>query len=418
MSDTLAIATSKPKPKPKPSLADRIDAWLLAPRPGAAGSLGIFRILYCLFCLWELSFRHSALLAGPALKHLYLGVLMPFPDDLSPIAFQILESLVVAALVLLMFGWRVRVMTAAVLVLGGLLSAYWNAADVEIGDIFVAYLIPVAVIAGGTRWGDCYSIDASRSRSRSRSHRARRGDLAVDPGANDGIYALPSRAVLVLLAAQFVSSALCKVLGEGTWLHETGIMGFLAAEKNIEAAIYGLPLNPLGPHIAQTPWAYHALQYGTLLFEGTFFLALVNARLRRLYLCAALVFHSVNALWFMVTFTPILIVYGMYVDWERLRMVMRVRLPVGAWTTNGMIVIAMGCALLCGSFWNTGFGLRRAMSLGGLIDYRTIWWPILPVAIGGFVCAAVGNIIALAPRSHRMGSESEQVAVGSVEDNR
>jgi hypothetical protein len=284
--------------------------------------------------------------------------------------------------------------------------------DIEHGDIFIAYVIPLAVLAAGARWGDTYSLDAAL--------RQRRGLPPVDPQCGDGIYALPARAVLVIMALQFVSGALTKTLDDGTWLRYPGIMGYLAAKKNVECAMLGLPLNPLGPFMARTPWFYHPLQYIVLLFEATFFLALFNIRLRVFYLSLALFFHAVNALWFIVTFTSILIAYAMFVDWEKLcgtTLRRRVRVPTLSRTAPAVLIIgSLVIAIGFGLAWNFGgLTLRRAISLNGLIDWRTTWWPILPLAVISIFWSVAGIFIELAPQPHTMAAK---VAVGSVEDNR
>jgi hypothetical protein len=131
----------------------------------------------------------------------------------------------------------------------------------------------------------------------------------------------------------------------------------------------------------------------------------------------ALFFHSVNALWFIVTFTSILIAYAMYVDWEKLfgTTLRRVRIPLLSRATPtlltlGSLVVAIGFALA----WNSSLPLRHAMTLNGLVDWRTIWWPILPLTIVLLLSAVAGIFVELTSRQHRMAAA---VAVRSVEDN-
>jgi hypothetical protein len=119
------------------------------------------------------------------------------------------------------------------------------------------------------------------------------------------------------------------------------------------------------------------LQFSVLLFEGLFFLVLVDRDLRRLWLGLALVFHTINANWLIVTFTPILVVYGLFIDWQA------VRQRVWPWpirVADGLpTALLVGAALLTslavGLFWDYGDGLRNVLRVGGLVDWRTIWWP-------------------------------------------
>ena len=102
----------------------------------------------------------------------------------------------------------------------------------------------------------------------------------------------------------------------GRWLTAPDLVTELLLGKNIEAAREGLPSHAILPFVAAHPLLSESFRYGVLLFEGLFVLVLLGGRVRAAYLAAALVFHALNALLLVVTFTPILIVYGLFVDWQ------------------------------------------------------------------------------------------------------
>ena len=105
-------------------LRDLVDAWFTAPEPNAAGRMGLFRIVYALFYLWHLSLFELASMSGmPSSIQRKLVFFDLLSVDLSPAAFDALEKALVAALVMLLVGWRVRLATVVVLFLGVLREA-------------------------------------------------------------------------------------------------------------------------------------------------------------------------------------------------------------------------------------------------------------------------------------------------------
>lgn len=362
------------------SLAGRlnavIDGWLTAPEPNAAGRLGLFRILYSAFYLWLLSFNFVANLSGlPAARRRRILLIEWLPTELPPAFFELLEAALVAALVLLMVGLRVRLATLVVLVIGCILEAFLTSADPEYSSVLLVFYIPAFVLLTNARWGHTYSLDALLRR--------RAGKPPVDPSIPSGPYFLPARAVLVVLSMLFLSAAVLKVAAGGTWLVYPSYMANLLLKKNVDAAIYGLPLNPLAPVIASSPLAHTAIRYQVLLFEALFVLGLFNRKLRSFFLALALVFHAIGGLWLVVTFTPVLIVYALFVDWQELRhRLWPTRLTLmDAVPSRVLVWSALSVAVVAGALWNVGGGLRAAVNLGGLLNWRTIWYPLLPVAL-------------------------------------
>ena len=91
----------------------------------------------------------------------------------------------------------------------------------------------------------------------------------------------------------------------------------LLSDKNIEAVLAGLRPCPLWPFVVASPLMSASFRVGLLLFEGLFVLVLLGGQVRAAYLAAALIFHALCALLLVVTFTPILIVYALFVDWQK-----------------------------------------------------------------------------------------------------
>ena len=273
-----------------------VDDWFTAPARNAAGRVGIFRILYCLFYLWHLSNHFSGRLSGLPSEVWFPAVLVDWiPKGLPPLFFQSLESALVAALLVLLVGYRVRAMTALVLLGGSLLEGF----DVSlVGDhstVFLTFYIPLFMVLNG-RWGRVYSLDAVLWR--------RAGNTPVDPADSSWPYFLPARCILVILLVLFTSSGLLKVFAGGTWFERPDLLANIMLETNVKSAVLGLPLNPLAPFIAEHAVAFNFLRYQTAMVESSFVFALLSPTLCRLYLSYALVFHAINALWLGVRGCP------------------------------------------------------------------------------------------------------------------
>lgn len=363
-----------------------IDMWLTASEPNAAGRLGLFRILFAAFYLWHLSGRVIADLAElPASYHHRILVVWWAPLPALPLWFlSVVEAGLVTAIVLLLVGYRTQFATLAVLVLGLLYEGWYIGVNAERASIMLVAFVPFFMLLSG-RWGDTYSLD---------SHlRHRAGFAAADPSVDAWPYFLPARAILVLLGALFLSAAVSKLVAGGTWLERPHLLADILLDQNIKAAKLDLPLNPLALFIAQTPALHVPFQYSIVLFEAVFILALFGRRIRDVILSSALIFHAINALWLVVTFTPLLIVYGLFVDWQKARERFLPRGPsmLQRLPTAVLVGGAVTAAVAAGLLWNTGTGLRGVAGLGGLLDWRTIWYVVLLFAALWWLRAA-GNL--------------------------
>lgn len=352
--------------------ADAFDGWLTAPVPGAAGRLGLYRIAFAVFYLWRSSFideRDVADLSRAFHRPIFLAAF--WPSSLPEPLLQILAAALVASLVLLMVGLQTRCATVAVLILGILLETAHARVDHSRGAIFLCAFIPLSMLPA-CAWGDVFSLDAALAR--------RRGRAGVRVGDGSARYVIPGRVNHVLLVALFALAAISKL--RGVWLSNPGVMGDIVKNEVLLAATWRLPVWPAAPLVEMSPLIPPLLTWGVLLFEGSFALSLLP-KLRPLFVASALVFHAANALWFVVSFTPILAVYGLLMDRPAFRArpgSSEVTAPVGSRRPIGLAaasaVVALGLAVL----WHRP-EVRSLLNLGGHVDQRTIWYPVLVATI-------------------------------------
>ncbi len=397
--------------KPPMVLADRLkagagrlrrapDSWLLAPEQNAAGRMGLFRIVYAVFYLWQVAWYPASLLEEvPAAARGQLYLLGAIRRAVPYVPADWLEAGLVAALVVLLLGWRTRVATWVVLALGMLIEIQYQAIEPQKARVFYTVIIPLFMGLSGD-WGATYSLDASR-RPRNR----------VSPSDDSGAYFVPARAILVLLSILFFGAALSKICG--VWPDEPYLMARIALSKNIKAVIYDLPpVNPLFVAFASRPWLYESSRYVVIAFEALFPLALIGGTTRRIIVASTLVFHGLNALLLLVTFTPILVVYLLYIDLIDLQAAAgrltghssktaRLRGAMGRWFTRGPTVradaIVLAVAIGFGAFWISSPVLPTVLRVGGLLDWRTIWLVVAPAAMVWLVVLifqGAGGIIA------------------------
>jgi hypothetical protein len=354
-----------------------LERWLASPEPRAAGRLGLFRILYALFYLWHLSWIYAVDLGRlPAASWHRVGVLRLLGVEAPSMVPAVLEPLLVGLLVLLMIGLWVRGVTAAVLVIGVLLETFHQSyGKVEHATVFPVFYIPLFMTA--STWGETWSLDALLRR------RANRAVARTDDGGWRSAW--PIRATLFMLVALFASATVAKcVLGD--WVTGANTVPNLLLDKNVEAVLEGVPINPLAPFVATTPLMSGACRWGLLLFEALFFVVLLGGHVRDAYLALALMFHALNGLLLVVTFAPILITYALFVDLQG--MAQRLE-PLPAWATrtlervpSGLLVgSALAVALLVAASWNATSVPRTLLQLDGHLDWRTIWYPVLPGAV-------------------------------------
>ncbi|MGF1459204.1 MAG: hypothetical protein ACFBSG_09275 [Leptolyngbyaceae cyanobacterium] len=316
--------------------------------------------------------------------YLFRYIFADFGASWSPLVFQTIESLLVACLILLVFGYKTRWTTAGVLVLGCLLEGLSSAIDSKRTLLPLVFYVPFFMTLANT-WGKTYSLDALIQE--------RRLSVKVDPHADDGFFFLPARALLIIFSVQFFVSAIFKVAFGGAWLSYSDIMANFFLNRNIEAAIYDLPLNWFAPLISKTPVIYLSIHLTTLVFEFGFFLSLINRKLRDLIISLALIFHAVNALWLVVTVTPILAGYLPFVNWQNVKDRMPVslveksifeKLPLSS-SIFGILFLASFVGLL----WHSPVDIRSCLNLFGVINWRTIWLLVLPPAAYWFVATLI-----------------------------
>ncbi|MEM9345151.1 MAG: hypothetical protein AAGB26_00910 [Planctomycetota bacterium] len=381
------------------NLIRRPVAWLTGHEANAAGRLGLFRIVYCVFYLFLLIEYHAPLLYDfPRFlqrRSVFAGRWLVDPPW---IFYELIVPCLVASLVLLLIGLWTRVMTAVVLVVGGLLEAHLSGVDMERATAFVMAYIPLFMLIGGD-WSATYSLDARR--------RQRGSQLGVGPADSGPRFVLPIRAVMVMLIFGFFTAALYKALPSAPWFTQDNLFGHLTLQRRVRNTLDGNPIMPLPWLFMDYPLLEIGMRWFVVIFEAAFLLLLVGGRMRALILSIALIFHAINGIWLGVSFTPILIVYLLFIDLEAWRaraaavlapLFKPIRSVFDSINNTMLVIGALLLALITGLLWEYTRLPQSVVSLGGLVNMVTIWYPVLPIALLWFAFVVIDLLRSLIGR--------------------
>lgn len=375
-----------------------VDGWLTAPETNAAGRMGLFRIVYGLFYLWVLGRTNYDVIgqtAGATWRPIGIDSFMQAAPSVA--LLQALQFLMVAALILLIGGYRVRLVTLVVLVTGIALEAFrYSFGKVDHATLFLNFYIPLFMLL--SRWGATYSLDAALE--------SRRIGRRVDASDASWRFIWPMRVVLIVLGALFLTAAYWKTI-HGTWESNPDTLRNLLLLGASGAMADGSTMSPIVALLLRVPPLTTLMQAGTMAFESLFFLSLFNRPLRNWFLAIAVVFHGANLILLNVNFSPQLIVYMLFIDWQALYVrwisphiphLRFGRLPAGAWVAG-----ALTAALVVGTLWIYLPAIRVVPSLGGLLNGRSAWVIVLPIAVVACFYNSLVLVRSLRPRHTRAG---------------
>ena len=282
----------------------RFDKMIFAPGYVTLESLGLFRIVYALFFLLILTPNDHRWAWGTFPDSFFvppLGPMIIFGGFPNPAFFNLVAFVLIFALVLVLFGLYTKASTltvvGALLILRGFEYSFG-----KINHDIHFVLLPLLMVFAG--WGRTYSLD---------SVRAQRKPNAERRPYTDSSWAAALMALLmgVLFATAGLSKAGGDWLAPSSHAVQTIAIGYhvqgndgLLTRFMIDSVTHGI--------------FWEALDYATVIFEAGFLFAWLNRTSLRLFLCVAVIFHFGNMLLLDLPFTSTLIIYGLFVPWDRL----------------------------------------------------------------------------------------------------
>jgi hypothetical protein len=331
---------------------NRFFDYIFKDEPNSCESIAIFRIIFCWSYLWirvtRGFFEFPMDLWNP------VKVLERFQNPPSNIIIVSLHYIVIVFIILTLLGLFTQLSTLGLFLSGTVLSALRHSYMTQPHDAyFMEIYIPFFMIFSG--WGDTYSVDAFFRK--------------LPPCQNSWQYSWFKQPLLLLLSLLFLISAYVK-FRYGAFLENPQHMSDVFIFQSIRTPIFGLPIQSLGFLLSKYSAITLAFQGLAFFFEGTFWLSLLNRHLRQFYLFGGIGFHIFNGLVLNIFFTPILLIYALYIPWHNIkRYVFPVLVPVLA--IASLLLLLIDIRQL---HWFTEVGLWYGVLAGFVV---TLFWKMV-----------------------------------------
>lgn len=263
-----------------------------------AGSLGLYRIGYCLLVILVVGIPYFSwlsdkpeLLFDPPTYSLANLVSEGFPGVYF---FRTLDALIVISFALLLLGIRATLVSR---ILFGLLVIGFSYSN-SLGKISHESLLMVItpLLMSFSNWGSHFSV----------------GSL-LKKGARPPERYWPVTFLAILLGFAMFSAGLPKLLYGWLSFDSQAVHRFLYAFYYQQERV-----GYLTPHLLeiQNPWFWEPLDYGGVFFELLFIFAVARAKVFRGFILAAILFHAMNLLIFNINFIDNLVLYLLFLDWR------------------------------------------------------------------------------------------------------
>jgi hypothetical protein len=251
----------------------------------------------------------------------------------------------------------------------------------------VAYIPAIMLFS---RWGSTYSLDALL--------KGRRGE-SVNPRDDSWQYIWPMRAVLLLVALMFLGAGYFKLRG-GQWFTDMDLFPRILLSQNAIAAVNSTA-NPLNPVIARIPLIHVPLQFGGILFELLFPLALFNRTVRNLFVSAGLLFHAFNLYFLSINAFAIIIMYLTFVDWQAVYdrwWPFKSGAYLHRLSSPALIGLTLALAAIVPFLWQE-INLIRPPLGQALLSPVSIWYLVTPIALFTLANAIFDLVHTVIPRN-------------------
>ena len=262
-------------------------------------ALSVFRIIFALYFLLFFQISYSWIGGNPDIFFIppQLTIAALFSKFPSPEFFKTIDILIPMLLILLLFGYKTRYVTALL----SMIIIISNSFMYSFGHIQHYILIELTLLLMVfSNWGRYYSIDYfNEVQNCSRSRRN---------------YSLSILALCIGFG--FFSAGIGKAgwfdfdlatQGVRTWLNR----GYYLVGRQDYLAKFFIGL--------KNRFLWEILDYITVLFEVTFIAAcFTNRKIFRFYLSLAVIFHFIIYLMLNINFSFHLIIFGAFIDWHKL----------------------------------------------------------------------------------------------------
>jgi uncharacterized membrane protein YphA (DoxX/SURF4 family) len=278
------------------NFSTKFSSWIFDSFQISARGLALYRILYALFVL--------CFMLPPPELYTFLGNLpgdffapppgpMMFFGGFPPEAILLIfHYLLVAALLFLVAGLFTKWSSLGVGILLILLKGFIYSLGKIDHDIIII-VVPFVMAFSG--WGMKYSLDSQR----------------IDEDKIEQT-SWPLTLLALFIGFMMFTAGFPKIIGGWLDINTHATQGYFFKQYIVQGrqdllAIYGF-------NVADLFW--ELADYGTVLFEIGFLIAVVNPRSTRVFICLAVLFHLSTMLMLNIAFLPNFIAYAAFLNWD------------------------------------------------------------------------------------------------------
>ena len=278
----------------------RFNRWVFDSFPVTAEGLGFMRIVLSLFLLFFL-------IPGEGREHfLFLSNLpsdfyaappgpMMLLDQFPPFGFILtLYTICTISIVFMLIGYNTKVVS----IIAGITILLLQGVIFSVGKINHEILLAsVPIIMAFSNWGAAFSIDS------------RREDNAID------VQSWPLTFVAVLIGFMMFTAGFPKILGGWLDFSTQATQGHLLNQYYVRGRqdlLAGAAVN------FQNTLFWELLDWGTVLFEIGFLIAIFKKRWFQIFISFAVLFHLSTMLFLNIAFLPNFLAYAIFLNWDRM----------------------------------------------------------------------------------------------------
>ena len=282
------------------SRESRFNRWVFDSFSVTKEGLGLMRIVLSLFLLFFL-------IPGEGWEHfLFLSKLpsdfyaappgpMMLLDQFPSIGFLIaLHSLCIVFVILMLIGYKTKITS----IMSGITILFLQGMIFSIGKIDHEILIAVVPMAMAyTHWGAAFSIDSKKGDNRSE------------------VESWPLTFVAVLIGFMMFTAGFPKILGG--WLD----ISTQATQGHLLNQFFMRERQDLLAEVAvnfQNPLFWELLDWGTVLFELGFLIAVFKNRWFHIFISIAVLFHFSTMIFLNIAFLPNFLAYAIFLNWDKI----------------------------------------------------------------------------------------------------
>ncbi|MDZ7720690.1 MAG: HTTM domain-containing protein [Balneolaceae bacterium] len=246
------------------------------------------------------------------------GPMAIFQDFPPEIVFYILHFFLVASLISLLIGFKTKFVSLStgviILVLKGL---FYSVGKIN-HDLLIA-VVPMVMAFSG--WGKTYSVDAFLNSKK-----------IVD----NKVQSWPVVLLAFMIGFMMFTAGFPKILGGWLDVGTQATYGhyfkqfFLNGRQDLlaEYAIY-----------VENKIAWELLDYGTVLFEAGFLLAILHPKTTRIFVCFAVIFHFSTMMLLNIAFLPNFLAYAAFLNWSAIHNKIKEKFPSQRYASIVLLVI-------------------------------------------------------------------------------